>query len=490
MRITIAIAFLVLVSSRPLEAAQGGCGQPVSSGAQPIASDCLFILRAAVGSETCSPDCVCDTNGTDDTTASDALVCLKRAVGQDVDLDCRCPASPAGDELQINTYTTGDQMRPAIAADAQGNFVVAWESNGSSGTDLDGYSIQAQRFLGTGEAAGTEFEVNAFTTGDQSSVAIGADADGDFVIAWESTGASASDATTSVRARRFDASGTPVGTEFQVNTYTTGEQMSPSVAVDSGTGDFIAVWQSDGSSGTDASSFSIQGQRYDGAGDPVGTEFQVNTLTPDSQITPAVAVREGGGFIVLWASLAGSGTDPDANVRGQLFGSDGARESTEFRVNSYTTGTQSSPTIAPDGAGGFVAVWSSAGSATDTDGAIVARIVGSGGQLASEFSINSYTTGAQTDARVTALDAARFVVVWHSVGSIGSDVDDAIEGQVFGNDGIAIGTELQVNTYTTGAQAFTNVAAEPGGNFMVVWQSEGSAGSDTTGYSIQGQRFE
>jgi hypothetical protein len=59
-----------------------------------------------------------------------------------------------------------------------------------------------------------------------------------------------------------------------------------------------------------------------------------------------------------------------------------------------------------------------------------------------------------------------------------------------GNDGIAIGTELQVNTYTTGDQAFTNVAAEPGGNFMVVWQSEGSAGSDSTGYGIQGQRFE
>src|SRR4029079_6362851 len=106
MRITIAVAFafLVLVSSRPLEAAQGDCGQPVGSGAQPIASDCLFILRAAVGSETCRPDCVCDTNDTDDTTASDALVCLKKAVGQDVGLDCRCPASPADDELQINTY--------------------------------------------------------------------------------------------------------------------------------------------------------------------------------------------------------------------------------------------------------------------------------------------------------------------------------------------------------------------------------------------------
>jgi uncharacterized protein YkwD len=71
-------------------AAQGDCSQPVSSGANPTASDCLFVLRTAVGSETCSPACVCNANGDAGVSASDALFCLKKAVGEDVTLNCPC----------------------------------------------------------------------------------------------------------------------------------------------------------------------------------------------------------------------------------------------------------------------------------------------------------------------------------------------------------------------------------------------------------------
>ena len=58
---------------------------------------------------------------------------------------------------------------------------------------------------------------------------------------------------------------TPVGSEFQVNTYTTDYQVYPSVSLDAD-GDFVVVWHSDGSAGTDTDSLSIQGQRYDSTG--------------------------------------------------------------------------------------------------------------------------------------------------------------------------------------------------------------------------------
>ncbi|MCG8455583.1 MAG: hypothetical protein MI919_04825, partial [Holophagales bacterium] len=51
--------------------------------------------------------------------------------------------------------------------------------------------------------------------------------------------------------------GSAVGAEIQVNTYTTSFQDSPSVAVDAD-GDFVVVWTSNGSDGTDNSSYSIQ----------------------------------------------------------------------------------------------------------------------------------------------------------------------------------------------------------------------------------------
>jgi large repetitive protein len=89
--------------------------------------------------------------------------------------------------------------------------------------------------------------------------------------------------------READASGKRVGSELQVNTYTSGHQYNASVAV-APTGDFVVVWRSGGSTGTDTDRGSIQGQRYDYAGVPQRGEFQVNTYTTGYQFDPDVAV--------------------------------------------------------------------------------------------------------------------------------------------------------------------------------------------------------
>jgi hypothetical protein len=84
-------------------AANGDCSQPVSSGAAPVATDCLFILNAAVGLQTCSPECICAPTGTLPVKASDALKCLNASVGAPVALDCPCtPVSSEGDDFNDN----------------------------------------------------------------------------------------------------------------------------------------------------------------------------------------------------------------------------------------------------------------------------------------------------------------------------------------------------------------------------------------------------
>jgi hypothetical protein len=89
---------------------RGGCAQPATTGASPTASDCLFVLRTAVGSEDCAPECVCDPNGDGHTTAVDALVCLKKAVGQEVTLHCDCPV------VTTTTTTTSTSSTTVPAA--------------------------------------------------------------------------------------------------------------------------------------------------------------------------------------------------------------------------------------------------------------------------------------------------------------------------------------------------------------------------------------
>ena len=96
-----AYALVALLAAPSVSAAANGdCGQPVSNGTKPSATDCSFILRTAVGSGTCE-FCVCDVNGSSSLNTTDALQCLKVAVGQDVDLDC----PPCGDV----TTTTVEQ---------------------------------------------------------------------------------------------------------------------------------------------------------------------------------------------------------------------------------------------------------------------------------------------------------------------------------------------------------------------------------------------
>lgn len=114
---------------------------------------------------------------------------------------------------------------------------------------------------------GAEFQVNTYTTGDQGFPALARDSNGDFVVVWRSSVLTAS----SIRGQGFRADGSHGGGESQVNTYTNGGSGQPDVA-STGAGGFIATWMSSLSSGGDTSDASIQAQRYDASG-AVGGRF-------------------------------------------------------------------------------------------------------------------------------------------------------------------------------------------------------------------------
>jgi hypothetical protein len=70
------------------------CAQPVSTGPTPVATDCLYLLNAAVGLAACTPECLCAPKGALPVLATDTLVCLTAAVGGDVELRCPCGPFP------------------------------------------------------------------------------------------------------------------------------------------------------------------------------------------------------------------------------------------------------------------------------------------------------------------------------------------------------------------------------------------------------------
>jgi hypothetical protein len=280
---------------------------------------------------------------------------------------------PRGDEFQVNTWTTSHQWADhLVASDARGDFVVTWASWGSYGSDSSAVSIQAQRFDRHARPRGGELQVNRYTTGAQLAPAVAADAGGNFVVVWTSEGGSGGTDTSfaSIQGQRFDRDGTPLGDEFQVNTYTTGHQWQPAVASD-GAGNFLVVWTSQGSSGTDQSNASVHAQRYAPDGTPLGGEFQVNTYTTDYQGTFTGATSEDGdGFTVVWQSRGAAGTDTDLySIQARRFAPDGTPLGAELQVNTWTTGDQVRPAIASDPRGHLVIAWESPSSpGSDTSG--------------------------------------------------------------------------------------------------------------------------
>ncbi len=401
---------------------------------------------------------------------------------------------PNGGELQVNNYTTGHQRSPAVAAGAEGDFVVVWQSLGSTGGDTAYFSVQARLFGPEGAALGPEFQINSYATASQSLPAVGRDDAGNFIVAWQSQGSAGSDTNlTSIQAQRFDAGGGAQGGEFQVNSFTAENQDYPAIAAD-GAGGFVVVWQSAAAAGGDTSGFGIAAQRFAAGGAPIAGEFQVNTYTTGGQVRAAAAALPAGGFVVVWSSEGSAGSDSSgASIQARLYDGNGAPASGEFQVNDFTINTQQIPAVAADALGNFVIAWESDGSSgSDEDGYSIQarRYSAAGTALGGQFQVNSYTTSQQREPRLTVDRAGHFVVAWASFGSDGSDSSSfSVQAQSFDADGSPMGPQFQVNSYTSSSQFRPALASGHGHDFVVLWQSYGSSGTDTSAYSVQLQRY-
>jgi hypothetical protein len=379
---------------------------------------------------------------------------------------------PVGAELTVNTYTTADQNRPSVATDADGNFVVVWTS---AGQDQSGDGVFARRFDAAGTPLGAqEFRVNAYTTGYQALARVALDAAGRMIVVWTSDGQDGS--WTGVFGRRFDASGT-AGPEFPVNSYTTITQRAPDVATDPA-GNFVVVWESN----RDGFGYGVFAQRYDAAGAPQGTEFQVNTYTTGFQSAPRIAMNSDGSFVVVWESSAQDGDT--WGIRGRRYDASGLPAASEFQVNTYTTGTQRLPSVAMDPDGRFMVAWQGAGAHDGVDAIIARRYDAGGSAEGPDIAVNVHTTGQQLAADVTADETGHFVVAWMGPGRDGSSY--AALGRRFTPGGDP-GQEFWMNAFTTGSQGFPTLAAQGGQHFFAAWTS--TPGQDGNMAGVFGRRM-
>ena len=318
---------------------------------------------------------------------------------------------------------------------------------------------------------GDAFLVTTTTMGNQSHPDVAMDYAGNFMVVWQA--AEQDGDGYGIFAQRFDAGGNPVGTEFQVNTLNSGNQGVPSVAMDPDAGSVVVVWQ-----GPDADGLGIFGQRYTANGNPLGGEFQLNTFTALDQVGPTVTMNAAGEYVVGWVSDHRAITDPtdtEKSIFVQWYSPNGQATGDEVLVHSIQPEfeAQENPDLAMDADGNFVVVWQSINQDGNTWGVFGRQFRADKTPVQPiEFQVNQTVLAPQRHPSVAVDATGNFVVGWQTHKQDASG--PGVVARVYDAAAVAQTDEFLVATWEQGPQTWPVAAMTPEGNFGVFWTGHGA----------------
>ncbi len=207
------------------------------------------------------------------------------------------------------------------------------------------------------------------------------------------------------------------------------------------------------------------------------SQVAINTNTAGVQGTvgehrgsqQSIAIDGDGNYVVVWTSdsLDGSGT----NVFARRFRNDGTALSGEIRVHDQIAGDQKWARVASDESGNFVVTWTSVGqdSLDGSQGVYARRFSASGNALGAEFLVTTTTLGDQSNSAIGMNAAGYFTIVWEGSG-IGHP--DGIFGRRYSALGTAIdATEFLISSDILRSHADPSVAMNFAGAFVVAWEN-------------------
>ena len=205
--------------------------------------------------------------------------------------------------VRVNVDTTGSEQPPlfggGLASDEQGHLIaVFWRFRKESPED---YDVYIRRFTATGDPLGPEIRVNTFLPGKQEHPQVAVAPDGRSIVVWQSE---AQDGDfEGIYAQRFSANGQPVGSEFRVNSFTRSAQRFPEVAMDQD-GNFAVTWQSFFPEviGNVVPIWDVMTRLFRADGTPVANEVMANQERRFEQVGPGITFAPNGTLLIGWGS--------------------------------------------------------------------------------------------------------------------------------------------------------------------------------------------
>ena len=178
------------------------------------------------------------------------------------------------------------ELNPAVAMDATGRFVIAWN---------DGQHIRFQRYDAAGVAAGVITPVDG-PASDSFGPAVAIDDQGDFAVVYREQST-----MTGIWGLSFTAMGIPKNVWFQADT---GDATSPSISM-AADGSAVVVYQKTG----DGDGMGIYARKISAAGVAQDVPFLVNQSTARGQVAASVAVHDADHFVVVWSGESAADND-------------------------------------------------------------------------------------------------------------------------------------------------------------------------------------
>ncbi|MDT8397071.1 MAG: hypothetical protein RQ899_00440 [Pseudomonadales bacterium] len=303
----------------------------------------------------------------------------------------------------INQTATGDQQHPRIGVADNGNFVVAWQSTGQGNARFD-ENLYARLFDASGQALSDEFRVNEALDlgGFDINFAVDMNSSGEFCIGWGGTGDEV--AGIGAYARCYDENGTDRSGLLVVSTASdAGLEPQVDIAMD-GSGGFLMVYQFERNFTT-----GLKARRYDRFFNASGEYWIDSEGGWGRSNDPAISMNPvSGDYAVVW-------TINDINIKSlaKLYSGNDQALTDSFLLGDKEGFTEAGVQVALAADGSFAAVWVSDSSATRPT--LIGQVFDSSGNLSGAEEILAATGGNQNFPAIslrTSNSTQELLVVW------------------------------------------------------------------------------
>lgn len=393
---------------------------------------------------------------------------LKPEAAARVHLTALAPARPtASPSFKVSAPGATFQAWPRAARLADGGVVIAWHALGQG---------LCSRVYEAGGASRNSPSCVESPNAQAERPALAALAAGGYVIGWS---VSLGNNTWSLRSQRYDATGAPIAGIQAIGT-AAGRNPTQVTAAGLRGGGYVIGWQGQ----QYPANANIYARRFADDGTPVGSEFQVNSPDGGSAGTnmPGVAALAGGGFVFVWN---GGG----ARAYARQFSPAGLAAGADRLVTPRAPFPFQPVAVAGLAGGGYVVAWNAGGAVDFQRFALGGAAMGEPTRVEPLPAVDpNVICGAtpqgptpcgyrQDLPDVAALDDGGFVVAYEYQGLPSSDDAKVIHGRRFGASGAAAGPAIRISDpATVVAKAASRPAVAPTGTsgLIAAWQYQSS----------------